>query len=69
MKKIVQITLIGMMIVPMTLNAHDTKSIIGWMILIALVAMLLPICFALVESLYTEIFKHLLNKSEKVAGM
>jgi len=65
MKKIIQMILVGIMIVPMILNAHDTKSIIGLMILIASSVILLPICFALAESVYSEFIKKLLKVPEK----
>ena len=65
MKKIIQMILVVIMIVPVSLNAHDTKSIIGLLILIACSAIFLPICFALVESVYSELIKNLLKVPKK----
>ena len=67
MKKIIQIILVGIMIVPVSLNAHDTKTIIGLIILIVHAIIFLPILFALVESVYSALIKNMLKVSgEKV---
>ena len=65
MKKIVQMILVGIMIVSMSLYAHDTKTIIGLIILIVHAIIFLPILFALVESVYSALIKNMLKVSGK----
>jgi len=65
MKKIIQMILTGIMIVPVSLNAQDTKTIIGLMILIVHAAIFLPILYALVESVYSALIKNMLKVSGK----
>jgi len=65
MKKIIQMILIGIMIVPVILNAQDTKTIIVLMILIAHAMFLLPVLYALAESVYSELIKNMLKGPKK----
>jgi len=67
MKKLIQMIPVGIMIVPMSLNAQqDTKSIIGLMFLIVSLAIFLPILYALVESIYSTFIRRFLKNQEKV---
>ena len=61
MKKIIQMIPVGIMIVPMSLNAQDAKTIIGLIILIVHAVILLPILHTLAESVYSELIKNLLK--------